>query len=272
MISNKTLSVAIMSGKGGVGKTNIALNLSYALSALNHPLLLVDCDLGLANIDVLLGLAPSGTLQDIILHGAHARDIIMQLNNHFFFLPAASGVPQLSELDEDMMTLLVERLTPTLPGFDFTFFDCGAGVNSMVLAFACMVHMRIIVVTPEPSSLTDSYALMKILHSQYHVRTFHIIVNQVENPKEEAITFQRLSSACSRFLGFSPVLLGSIRQDKAIPEAVRRQKPLLELTKNSPAAKGLHDAAARLTKFRSNLLPMISDAPLYAPGQYNPSF
>lgn len=272
MIANKTLSIAVMSGKGGVGKTNIALNLSYALSALNHPLLLVDCDLGLANLDVLLGRAPSHTLQDMILHGMRAHEVIMQLSNRFFFLPAASGVPQLSELDEDMLTLLVERLTPTLPGFDFAFFDCGAGVSPMVLAFACMVHVRVIVVTPEPSSLTDSYALMKILHSQYRVRTFHIVVNQVENAKEETITFQRLSSACSRFLGFSPVLLGSIRQDKAIPEAVRRQKPLLELTRTSPAARGLQDAAARLEKLRSNLLPMIGDAPLYIPGQYNPSF
>ncbi len=272
MISNKTLSVAIMSGKGGVGKTNIALNVSYALSESEHPILLVDCDLGLANLDVLLGLAPTHTLQDIIVRGIRARDAIMALNNRFFFLPAASGVPQLSELDEDMLTLLVERLTPTLPGFDFALFDCGAGVNSMVLSFARMVHMRIIVVTPEPSSLTDSYALMKILHSQYHIRTFHIIVNQVENAKEEALTYQRLTSACSRFLGFSPVLLGSIRQDKAIPEAVRRQKPLLGLTNSSPAAKALHDISMRLAKVRSNLLPLVDDAPLYIPGQYNPSF
>lgn len=272
MIVNKTLSIAVLSGKGGVGKTNIALNLSYALSTLRHQLLLVDCDLGLANIDVLLGLAPSLTLQDIILRDMNARDVIMPLNNRFFFLPAASGVPQLSELDEDMLTLLVERLTPTLPGFDFALFDCGAGVSPMVLAFARMVHVRIIVVTPEPSSLTDSYALMKILHSQFHVRTFHIIVNQVENAREEALTYQRLASACSRFLGFSPVLLGSIRQDKTIPDAVRRQKPLLELTKTSPAAKGLQDISQSLVKLRANLLPKVDDAPLYVPGQYNPSF
>lgn len=272
MISNKTLSIAVMSGKGGVGKTNIAVNLSYALAALRNTVLLVDCDLGLANVDVLLGLAPTHTLQDMILRGIHARDAITEIGERLFLLPAASGVAQLAELDEDMLSLLVERLMPALPGFDFTLFDCGAGVNATVLAFACMVHVRVIVVTPEPSSLTDSYALMKILHSQYRIRTFHVIINQVENPREEMITYQRLASACNRFLGFSPVLLGSIRQDKAIPDAVRRQKPLLELTRTSPAAKSFQDLASRLVKLRSSLLPRIGEAALFLPGQDNPSF
>lgn len=259
-MQNKTLSISILSGKGGVGKTNVALNLGFSLFRAGHPLLLLDCDLGLANLDVLLGIAPDHNLQDILLSDARPDEIAIPIENGGFdFIPAASGVPELVEMDADMRSLLLRRLEPLFERYDYLFLDLGAGINPTVQAFAAMTHLRIVIVTPEPTSLTDSYALMKVLATQHGVRDFHVVVNQVEDRKEEAITFQRLSAACQKFLGFEPKLLGSIRSDKAMPEAVRRQTPLMRHAPTSNAAQDIIAIAAKVQRIRSALLPMLTE-------------
>lgn len=265
----ETLSVAVMSGKGGVGKSNLALNLGYALSRGGFPLLLMDCDLGLANLDVLLGITPEGNLQDVILRDAPLSDIIHPLDErgrgHFDILPAASGVPELAEMDADLRDMLLRRLEPELEHYDLVLLDLGAGIHSTVQSFAAMAAVRLVVMTPEPTSLTDSYALMKVLNSRLGVKDFLVVINEVENSREEEACFQRLSMACERFLGFSPVLLGSVRSDPKMPEAVRRQRPLLSLYPTSPAASDILTLAQRLLKVRGTMLDTLRERPVLRP-------
>ncbi len=259
MLQNKTLSVAILSGKGGVGKTNIALNLSYCLFKAGHPLLLMDCDIGLANLDVLLGIAPDKTIQDFVDDDTPIRDIVVPLaRGGFDLLPAASGVPELLEMDEDSRDHLFERLQPLFATYDYAFMDLGAGISPTVLSFAAMSHMRVVIVTPEPTSLTDSYALIKVLATQHGVRDFHVVVNMAETKTEEREAFQRLNAACERFLGFNVTLLGGITHDKQVPEAVRRQSPLMKMAPTSNAAKDLLGIAVKLDKMRAAMLPDLA--------------
>lgn len=263
MNHNATLSLAIMSGKGGVGKTSISLNLALAMNARENRVLLMDCDLGLANLDVLMGITPEGTLQDVLLADADVRDIIQTAGpGGIDILPAASGVPELVDLDEDMRDMLIRQLEPALELYDYVLLDLGAGISATVQAFGCMTATRIVVVTPEPTALTDSYALMKVMATNHHVRDFFVVVNQVESRREATITFQRLQAACKRFLDLDPVFLGAIRQDSHVYEAVRRQIPLLKLFPTCNAARDIFQIARKLSQLRDSAARMIRRRPV----------
>lgn len=266
MKPNTTLSVSILSGKGGVGKTNIALNLGYCMFKGNHPLLLMDCDLGLANLDVLLGIAPEKNLMDILDADAKPKDVTVELEpGGFDFIPSASGLPELVELDEEMRATLFAKLFPIFSRYHYLFLDLGAGITPTVLAFAAMSTMRLVVVTPEPTSLTDGYALIKVLNTEYGIKDFHVVLNMVESKAEEKQTFERLNAACKKFLGFGVSLLGAIRSDKAVAEAVRRQTPLMKIAPNSPAAKDIFELAKNLEKRRHAMLPELADQAVLRP-------
>lgn len=265
MRTNRTLSVSVLSGKGGVGKSNIALNLGYCMFRGGFPLLLMDCDLGLANLDVLMGVAPEHNMQNLLDSDMDPREIAVHIEpGGFDFLPAASGVPELVEMDSDLRAMLFRKLDPLFAGYDYLFMDIGAGINPTVLAFGAMTHVRLIIVTPEPTSLTDSYALMKVLATQHGVKDFHVIVNQVEDKREEEVTFRRLAAACDKFLGFTPHLLGGIRHDRMVTESVRKQKPLLKMAPGSPAAQDMFALAVKLQRMRVSLRDKIVDGPFLA--------
>lgn len=258
-----TMSVAIMSGKGGVGKTNFALNLGYSLAQKGYAMLLMDCDLGLANLDVLLGITPDQNLQDVLLSGADVKNAIVSLEKDtpkaFDILPAASGVPELTDMNNDMRDLLIKRINPALNDYQFILMDLGAGIHGTVQSFAAMAAVRVIVLTPEPTALTDAYALIKVLSQDLNVKDFLIVVNDVANQKEEEATFKRLEMACQKFLFVNPVLLGSVRHDLKLQEAVLRQKPLVELYPESPAAKDIEIISERLLKVYARMEPYLEE-------------
>ncbi len=260
-MSNTTLSICIMSGKGGVGKTNITLNVAYALHKMAFPTLLMDCDMGLANLDVLLGITPDGNIQDALLGDVDIKDVLYSLETGeaggLDILPAASGVPDLVELDGDQRALLLKRLNPVLGKYHYVFMDLGAGITDMVQSFAVMAALRIVVVTPEPTALTDSYALIKILYTNYGVRDFMVVVNQIESKRDEKQTFEKLRTACQRFLGIEPILLGSVRNDGQLMEAVRRQDPLMRWASGSPAGVDLENIAKNIQKIRLSMLDVL---------------
>lgn len=256
-----TMSLAIMSGKGGVGKSNLSLNLGYSLAQKNYALLLMDCDLGLANLDVLLGITPEQNLQDVLLSGADVKNAIISLEKNtkeaFDILPAASGVPELTDMNNDMRDLLIKRINPSLRGYDIILMDLGAGIHGTVQSFAAMAAIRIIVLTPEPTALTDAYALIKVLSQDLGVRDFLVVVNDVASRKEEEITFKRLEMACQKFLNINPVLLGGVRHDVKLQESVLRQKPLLELFPESNAAQDIGTLAERILKIYTRMEPHL---------------
>ncbi len=268
MSSNKTttLSVSVLSGKGGVGKTNITLNLGCSLFHAGEKVLLMDCDLGLANLDVLLGLAPEKTMQDLLLPYTTPAEVAMAIEpGGLDFIPSASGMPELVELDADVRGVLFDKLESFFPSYDFLFLDLGAGISPTVLAMAAMSRLRLVVVTPEPTSLTDSYALMKVLSNKYGITDFHVIVNQSDNHREEVQAFDRLHAACQKFLRFEPHFLGGIRSDRHVSDAVRRQKPLIQYAPNSPAAQNFNALASRLRSIRLTMLPQLANSPVLMP-------
>jgi len=255
----KTLSLSILSGKGGVGKTNLALNLGYALYKANHSVMLMDCDIGLANLDILLGLTPEKNIHDLLQPGISPRDVILPIEqNGFDFLPAASGIPDLLEMDEDLQSVLFEKMNAMLDPYDFLLLDLGAGISRTVLSFTAITHERILVITPEPTSLTDGYAMIKVLNSEYGVKSFHIVVNQVASQNEGKRSFERLNAACEKFLDFKIQYIGSIRTDSAMCEAVVKQVPLLRLAPKSTAARDILALAVKLKRMREEKLPLLA--------------
>ncbi|CAK7049696.1 MAG: Flagellum site-determining protein YlxH [Desulfovibrio sp.] len=259
---NGTLSIAVVSGKGGVGKTNIALNLSYALYRAKQKVLLMDCDLGLANLDVLLGIAPKTSIEQVMLGEAEFKDATVSIEpGGFSLLPASSGVDVLGEEASPMQTDFLRQLNNYAAGYEYLILDVGAGITDSVQSFAARAAVRLVIVTPEPTSLTDAYALIKVLSAQHGITDFHVLVNQAASPEEEKASYTRLAAACEKFLGITLKSLGGVRNDPTMIQAVRRQEPLLKFAPTSPAGKDLVAAAVRIHKIRENL-PLDPQMPL----------
>ena len=174
-------------------------------------------------------------------------------------------MPELTELQPEARDLLLSRLEPVLHKYDFVFMDIGAGISGTVQTFAAMASVRIVVITPEPTSLTDSYALIKVLNSRYGLRDFMVLVNQATSQAEAKSSFDKLSGACKHFLHIEPVLLGHVRSDKKLPEAVCLQKPLMMHSPGSPAALDLQNMASRLQRIRLGMLDWLGSRNILQP-------
>ena len=243
-------SIAIASGKGGVGKTNTALNLALALSRGKRKVLLVDGDLGLANIDVLLGLTPRHTLEHVIDGRLDIMDVMVDGPFGLKILPSASGIGEMSELSREKQDVLFRGLRQLDEEMDYLIIDTGAGISSNVLRFSATAGEVVVVVNAEPTSLTDAFALMKLLSVKYQVSHFHLIANSVASEKEGGRVFLRLKQACNQFLSVRLDFLGAVPTDKHVRLAVRQQKALLELYPNSPAGMALRRIAVKLDQLR----------------------
>ncbi len=256
--SEKSLSISILSGKGGVGKTNVALNMAYVLNSLGSPTLLIDCDLGLANLDILLGITPEKNLEYLLSPNTKVEEVLISLEQGLEFLPAASGVPELVEWDNDLQTIIFKKLNNSLKKYHFLVLDLGAGINSTVINLAAITRLKIVVITPEPTSLTDGYALIKILNKKHQIKDFFVIVNMAKNQKEGNTTFKRLKIACENFLGLKINLLGIIEEDSNVPMAVVNQVPLFKYKKDSRALKNIEEIGVKIKKFREILIPELT--------------
>ena len=243
-----------MSGKGGVGKTNIALNLAYSLAAQRFSTMLVDCDLGLANLDVLLGVSPGKNLEDLLQPDTDFSEVLVRLNDSGLdFLPAASGVPELADWDNNLQTLLFTKLNEHFQAYDFLLLDLGAGVSSTVVSLASMARLRCLVISAEPTSLTDGYALIKVLATKKQIDHFFIVVNKVSSRQEGVTAFERLRAACQKFLDIRIDLLGVIPEDQAVVEAVMRQAPLYRHAPESKAYKEIKSLASKMIELLERL-------------------
>jgi flagellar biosynthesis protein FlhG len=240
--------IAITSGKGGVGKTNIAANLAYILSNMKKKTLVFDADMGLANIDVILGLAPKFNLYHVLRGEKSLSDIVLEGPGGIKILPAASGIQEMTDLTKGQKLALLDELNELSGDLDFMLIDTAAGIAGNVIYFNMAAREIVVVVSPEPTAITDAYALIKILYSRHAGKKFMLLVNMVKNAAEAREVYNKLSNATSHFLNLSIEYLGYVLDDHSVPDAVRRQRALAEVYPGSRASKCLSSIARKLCR------------------------
>lgn len=238
--------IAIASGKGGVGKTNLAVNLGLTLARRNLRVALLDADLGTANADILLGLQPRFHLHHVVTGQKKLPEIIVEAQHGLKVIPGASGLPELADLPERQRHALLHSLLVLDGTVDLLLIDTGAGVGSNVLQFVRAAGEVLVVTTPEPTAITDAYALIKsISHYQIPITT-RVVINSVRQKGEGDIAGQKLASVAHQFLGKQIELLGVLPYDDMVQRAVRAQTPLVESYPRSPAAVAINALSEQL--------------------------
>lgn len=235
-----TRVISITSGKGGVGKTNIATNLAYALARAGKKVLVFDADLGLANIDILLGITPQYTIEHVIKGEKKLSDVIIHTPEGIHILPSSSGVEELTNLSLFQKKRLIDEFSLLNEVYDFMIVDTPAGISSNVIYFNLAASEIINIVEPDPTSFTDAYALMKVLSVRYGVSEFKIVVNCVDSEAQAKDLFEKMDLVCKRFLDIRLEYLGHIFKDEKIIDAVRKQRPVMELYPYSKASRCLY--------------------------------
>ena len=243
---------AVTSGKGGVGKTFVAANLAAALAQRGERVLVLDADLGLANLDVVLNLHPKITLHDVFIGKHRLEDAIVPVAGGFSVLLAGSGMVEYSRLTPEVRDQLLETIEAVTPRFDRVLLDTGAGISDVVLFTLSLAHDVLIVTTPEPTAMTDAYATIKVLVATQARRELLLAVNQTLKSGEGRTIRNQLQLVIDRFVNpglDTPVRLefvGELPVDPAVREAVQRRQLLLELYPGSPAAQAVLALAARV--------------------------
>ncbi|MEO7115120.1 MAG: MinD/ParA family protein [Caldimonas sp.] len=248
--------LAVTSGKGGVGKTFFSANLAAALARQGEKVLVLDADLGLANLDVVLNLTPKLTLHDVFTGTATLDQAILAAPGGFSVLLAGSGLVEYSRLTPHVREQLVEIIETIAPRFDRILIDTGAGISDVVLHAISLADDVLVIATPEPTSMTDAYATIKLLATQQERRTLRLVVNQVSVNGEGRTIRKQLQLVVDRFVvphlddgrgaAVTLDLLGEIPTDPAVRDAVKRRGLLLEITPGSPAAKAVAAIGVRM--------------------------
>ncbi|MBF0338145.1 MAG: MinD/ParA family protein [Nitrospirae bacterium] len=239
-------TIAVASGKGGVGKTNVVANLAIALQKEGCKVLILDADLGLSNIDVLLHLAPKYNIQHVLDGEMKLKDIMVEGPYGIKVLPATSGVQEMTSLDEFQRLRFLEEFESLEEDINVLLIDTAAGISENV-AFFCIAAQEIIIVTsPDPTSIADAYALIKVLYTRYQEKSLNVLVNSAEDETEAKEVFKRLLTAAEKFLHISLDYLGFIPRDNAVVKAVRAQKAFVEAFPDSKASKKVASLATKI--------------------------
>jgi flagellar biosynthesis protein FlhG len=239
--------IAIASGKGGVGKTWLSITLSQALAQDGRRVLLVDADLGLANVDVQLGLDPQQDLVGVLAGRMTVAEAAQHHPAGFDILPGRSGSGALAALDEATLARLITALHAARAEWDEVVLDLGAGLDRSVRRLAAAADLLLVVATEEPTSLTDAYAVLKLHRLDRPGGDAQLVVNQATDRMAGERTWRALDRACTSFLGSGLALAGILRRDPRVPEAIRRQTPLLTRHPTAPVAADVRMLTARIT-------------------------
>ena len=242
--------VTVTSGKGGVGKTNIAVNLAIQFSNLGKRVIIMDADFGLANVEVMFGIRPKYNLADLIFKGKNLKDIITMGPKNIGFISGGSGIQELSNLSRDQIIYLTQKLYELDEIADVIIIDTGAGIANSVLEFVAASNEILLVATPEPTSITDAYALLKTLNKKadFDIKNtvVKMVANRVGSYEEGRELFDKLSIVVNKFLKIQVDFLGAVPQDALVTKAVMQQTPFSMAYPNSNAAKAVFELATML--------------------------
>ncbi len=238
--------IAVTGGKGGVGKTNVSVNLSIALARRGHRVALFDADLGLANVDVMLGLAPARNLEDVLRGDCALEDAMVSGPENVQIFPAASGTRHMVNLGVAEHNGLVHAFSALDDDFDYLIVDTAAGLADGVVTFVRAAQEVLIVVCDEPTSITDAYGLIKLLNRDHGLTRFRVLANMVKSPQEADQVFRKINQVTDRFLDVALQPAGMIPADECVRKAVKRQRALIDLYPGSPAGRAFDQLADRV--------------------------
>ncbi|MBH1942007.1 MinD/ParA family protein [Mobilitalea sibirica] len=239
--------ITVTSGKGGVGKSSIAVNLAMALSRLGKRVVILDADFGLANIEVMLGIRPKYNLADLMFRGKSLTDIITNGPDNIGFISGGSGIQELTSLTRDQIIYLIQKLVELDEKADIIIIDTGAGIADTVLEFVAASSEVLLIATPEPTSITDAYALLKTLNRKTDFSlqdtVIKMVANRIGSYEEGKELYDKLNLVVNKFLNINMMYLGSLPHDNSVSKAVMRQKPAIELYPNSSFTKTIEGFA-----------------------------
>lgn len=242
-----TRVMVVTSGKGGVGKSNLALNLAIAMSDMGTRVTLLDADMGLGNVDIILGMVPKYNLYHVIKQEKDVKDIIMSGPKGLKIIPGGSGIQEMANLSEHDLKRVVWELGRLDGDSEYMIIDTGAGISNNVMSFVMAADEIMIVTTAEPTSLTDAYGIIKATASRKARGKISVIVNRVASEAEGILVAQKLKSVAQRFLGVDVEVLGHVVEDKSVEEAVMRQTPFVIGSPDSPASRNVRSIAWRFS-------------------------
>lgn len=255
--ARSTRVITVTSGKGGVGKSNFTLNFALMLQQKGFKVLVFDADIGLANIDVLMGMTPKYNLYHLLKKEKSIWDIIHKGYNDLEFIAGGSGFTDLIRLTDEELDSFASQVSELHGHTDFILFDTGAGLSKETLKFILAAEETIVVTTPEPTSITDAYAIIKMVNNLQQGITFRLVINRVTEPREGSQTADKISLVAKQFLHMDIATLGFVSDDGNIPKAVKRQVPFTIAYPQTEASRNLSDMADRFIQG----LPFVPQAP-----------
>uniref|UniRef100_UPI002FE4A50C MinD/ParA family protein n=1 Tax=Thiosocius teredinicola TaxID=1973002 RepID=UPI002FE4A50C len=239
-------AIAVTGGKGGVGKTNVSVNLGVAAAEIGKKVMLLDADLGLANIDVVLGLHPQHDLSHVMRGECSLEDVLVEGPNGMKVIPGASGVQSLAELSPAEHTGLIRAFSELAADTELLIVDTAAGISDTVLSFSRASHEIVVVVCDEPASITDAYAIIKLLNRDYGHQRFRILANMIRSAQEGRELYTKMCRVTDRYLDVTLSFMGAIPFDESVRKAVRAQKPVVQAFPRSKAAQVFRSLAKKI--------------------------
>lgn len=248
-------TLAVVSGKGGVGKSNFSLNFSISLSKYGSKVLLFDMDMGMGNLDILMGKTADLSIIDYFEKKISLNEAIMNGPEGLHYIAGGSGLSHLVNIDDRRANEFTQDLSALITKYDFVIFDMGAGLTNESIKLILSVQELAVITTEEPTAITDAYSIMKHIHLADPTIPFYLIVNRVQSEKEGQLTYKRIASVLESFLGRDSSFLGSIPEDRNIQQAVRRQTPFLIMNEKAPASRSIF---AMTEKFKGDKMNELS--------------
>jgi flagellar biosynthesis protein FlhG len=247
--SQPVKAIAVTSGKGGVGKTTVSINLAFSMAAMGHEVMLMDADLGLANVDVMLGLRPLRNLSHVLDGHCKLEEILLAGPGGITVVPASSGIQRLTELNEAQQRGLIDAFSELSSLTNVLIIDTSAGISDSVMRFCTAAQEVMVVVCNEPASITDAYALIKVLNQEHGISNFRVLANMVHRMQEGQMAFQKLAAVTHKFLNVSLDHIATIPYDPNIRVVAQQRRTVVEVYPESPAAWAFKKLADRTDKW-----------------------